>query len=100
MSSSRMRKFFSSPAAAAAFAVTLLLVVTALGFEFHGIWCEHTRVLPCWERICGKPYAPPAPEHLLGTDYQGRSVLLRALAGTVPAFKVGPWPGSFRYFWG
>ena len=96
----RVRKFFSSPAAAAAFAVTLLLVVTAVGFELHGIWCEHAHTLPCWERICGKPYAPPAAEHLLGTDYQGRSVLLRALAGTVPAFKVGAVAGLISVFLG
>ena len=94
------RKFFSSPAAAGALCVTVLLILTAAGFEIHGMICEHTGALPCWERICGAPYAPPAQDHLLGTDYQGRSVLLRALAGTIPAFKVGIVAGLISVFLG
>ncbi|MBO5792146.1 MAG: ABC transporter permease [Lentisphaeria bacterium] len=83
------RHLFTTPAAAGAAAVTLLLIVTAVVCEIHSLSCSSREVLPVWERICTAPYAPPGEGTLLGTDYQGRSVLLRALAGTVPAFKVG-----------
>jgi peptide/nickel transport system permease protein len=84
-----LRQLFSTPAAAAALFVTLFLVGTAVICELHGIRCASEKTLPVWERVCAAPYSPPGAGTLLGTDYQGRSVLLRALAGTVPAFKVG-----------
>lgn len=83
------RHILTSPAAAGAAAVTFLLIVTAVVCEIHGILCAAENILPVWERVYAPPYTPPGTGTLLGTDYQGRSVLLRALAGTVPAFKVG-----------
>ena len=84
-----LRHILGSPAAAGAAAVTLLLIVTAVVCEIHSIVSVSQGTSPVWERICAAPYAPPGAGAVLGTDYQGRSVLLRALAGTVPAFKAG-----------
>lgn len=94
------RKLFSSPCAAAAAVVTFLLVLTALVCEIHSIYCSAKGILPVWERICAAPYAPPGAGTWLGCDYQGRSVLLRALAGCVPAFKVGAIAGLISVFTG
>ena len=93
-------RIISSPAAAAAAAVTFLLIVAAVVCEVHGIVCASKGTLPVWERIYTAPYAPPGAGTLLGTDYQGRSVLWRALAGTVPAFKVGAVAGAISVFIG
>lgn len=93
-------KLLSSPAAVGAASVSIILAVTAVICEIHSIGCEHSGIMPVWERICGTPYAPPALSHWLGTDYQGRSVFLRALAGTVPAFKVGLIAGAISVFLG
>lgn len=93
-------KFFSSPAAVGAAAVSAALAVIALICEIHSIRCGFSDLMPVWERICGEPYAAPSSAHWLGTDYQGRSVFLRALAGTVPAFKVGIIAGAISVFMG
>lgn len=82
-------RFFSAPAGIAAGVVTLLLLLTALVFEVHGAFCSSHNMIPVWERIYAEPFSLPGAETFLGTDYQGRSVFFRALAGTIPAFKVG-----------
>ena len=82
-------KFFSSPAAVSAAVITGVLVITAILCEVHGIFSNLSGTLPLWERIYAPPYSPPGAGTRLGTDYQGRSVFFRALAGTIPAFKVG-----------
>ena len=95
-----LRLLFSSPAAAAAAVVTLTLIVTAVICEIHNISCSLTGALPVWEHVFAPPYSPPGEGTLLGCDYQGRSVLLRALAGTIPAFKVGFIAGAISVFLG
>ena len=95
-----LRHLLNSPAAAGAAAVTFLLIVTAVVCEIHALYCASGNTLPVWERVCAAAYAPPGEGTLLGTDYQGRSVLLRALAGTVPAFKVGLVAGLISVFIG
>ncbi|MBR2872199.1 MAG: ABC transporter permease [Lentisphaeria bacterium] len=93
-------KFFSSPAAVSAAAITALLVLTALFCELHGLIALHSGTIPCWERIYAAPYSAPGEGTFLGTDYQGRSVLFRALAGTIPALKVGLVAGVISVFTG
>ena len=82
-------RFFSAPAGIVAGAVTALLLLIALIFEVHGAVCSASSIVPVWERIYAEPFSLPGAETFLGTDYQGRSVFFRALAGTIPAFKVG-----------
>ncbi|MDR0933011.1 MAG: hypothetical protein LBM70_08355, partial [Victivallales bacterium] len=70
--------------------VVLLYVFTAVGIEVYAVWCENNGETPLYNIADDSArYAPPSPEHWLGTDYQGRDVLFRAIAGSATAVKVG-----------
>ena len=84
---SRLRR---SPSAMISLGVVLLYVFAAVGTEVYAAWCESNHVIPVYQQPDDTArYAPPSPEHWLGTDYQGRDVLLRAIAGSATAVKVG-----------
>ena len=77
---------------AAVFALTtvLLFVLTALGTEIYEGWCDAHNRLPIYAvGELENRYLPPSPEHWMGTDYQGRDVFWRAVAGSATAVKVG-----------
>jgi len=64
--------------------------VTALGVECYSIYCRKVNTQPVYD--IGKMedrFQPPSAGHLMGTDYLGRDVFMRALAGTATAIKVG-----------
>lgn len=76
-------------------AVVSLFVICAyllagIGCEVYTVVCESNNITPLFaqtdEAAC---YAPPSPAHWCGTDYQGRDVLYRAIAGISSALKVG-----------
>ena len=70
--------------------IVLLYVLAAVGTELYTVWCEHHEIIPIYNVVDDAArYAPPSPGHWLGTDYQGRDVLLRAIAGSATAVKVG-----------
>ena len=70
--------------------IVLLYVLAAVGTELYTVWCEHHEIIPSYNVVDDAArYAPPSPGHWLGTDYQGRDVLLRAIAGSATAVKVG-----------
>ena len=63
---------------------------TALGVECYSIYCRKVNTQPVYD--IGKMedrFQPPSTGHLMGTDYLGRDVFMRALAGTATAIKVG-----------
>lgn len=71
-------------------AVVLLYLAAAIGTELYAVYCDHCRITPIYQIADDNArYAPPSPEHWLGTDYQGRDVFWRALAGSATAVKVG-----------
>ena len=71
-------------------AVVLLYLAAAVGTELYAVYCDHCRIIPIYQIADDNArYAPPSPEHWLGTDYQGRDVFWRALAGSATAVKVG-----------
>lgn len=71
-------------------AVVLLYLAAAVGTELYAVYCDHCRITPIYQIADDNArYAPPSPEHCLGTDYQGRDVFWRALAGSATAVKVG-----------
>ena len=64
--------------------------VTARGVEGYSIYCRKVNTQPVYD--IGKMedrFQPPSTGHLMGTDYLGRDVFMRALAGTATAIKVG-----------
>ncbi len=70
--------------------IVLAYLAAALGTELYTIYCEACQVIPAYHMADElQRYAPPSVEHWLGTDYQGRDVLLRAIAGSATAVKVG-----------
>ena len=84
------RKFFADRIGVAALVVVAIFLLTALGMEIYALCCEAKQVTPAYmvsnDLNC---HAPPSLHHWCGTDYQGRDVALRALAGSVSALKVG-----------
>jgi len=89
-----LRKFFTDPWGMAALAVVLLFVFTAIGFEIYGSWCRNHNEIPVYLRSDpDNCYASPSAQHWCGTDYQGRDVFLRTLAGSASALKVGVYSG-------
>ncbi len=64
--------------------------VMALGVEGYSIYCRKVNLQPVYD--VGKMeerFQSPSAGHLMGTDYLGRDVFMRALAGTATAIKVG-----------
>lgn len=84
------RMLLRMPSAVVSLVVVVLYLLLAAGTEGYSIYCEQNGVIPVFQRTDDTArYAPPSPEHWLGTDYQGRDVLLRAAAGSATAVKVG-----------
>ena len=73
-----------------ALAVVALYLAVAIGIEILSFACKSRGVIAPWDVIDDAAcYQPPSAQWILGTDYQGRSVLLRAIAGIATAAKVG-----------
>jgi peptide/nickel transport system permease protein len=72
------------------FTVVLLYLLTAIGVEIYTWNCAGSNTEPAYAREnIDNRYAPPSRLHFMGTDYMGRDVLSRAIAGTSTAVKVG-----------
>ena len=84
------KKFSSDRAGIIALIIVSLFVLTAISVEIYSMYCESAGVIPAYLRSDpDNCYAPPSPAHWFGTDYQGRDVAIRALAGANTALKVG-----------
>ena len=66
----------------AGLAVVLVYLVIALGV-WLGLWGQH------WSSIEGPMWAPPGPDHWLGTNIIGQDIFERAIYSTKTAFEVG-----------
>lgn len=86
---------------AAAFWILVLFFVMGIGTDIYSISCKRRKVTPAYlvedSENC---YAPPSRRHILGTDYMGRDVFLRAVAGSSSALKVGFCAGLIALFIG
>lgn len=63
---------------------------TALTVEGYSLYCRHANLQPIYDiGQSAERFQPPSERHWLGTDYLGRDVFLRAVAGAATAIKVG-----------
>lgn len=65
-------------------------VIIALLTEIYSVYCSYNKITPIYEYgNMAEQFQPPSSSHILGTDYLGRDVFLRALAGIATAVKIG-----------
>ena len=70
--------------------ICLLFLGLAVFAEIYSAHCAATGKTPVYEEIAPeKRNLPPCREYWMGTDYLGRSVLIRAVFGAKTAVKVG-----------
>ena len=70
--------------------VLLIYFVMAISTDIYSIHCEVTGKIPIYNiENSNLSYSPPTLQHWLGTDYLGRDVLFRAIAGSATAIKIG-----------
>ena len=95
-------KFFAGNIfAGIAFAVLAVFAAMAIGTEIYSICCEYTGSMPAYALTSpDQCYMPPSSAHWCGTDFQGRDVFLRAVAGSATAMKVGLTAGLIAAFLG
>lgn len=89
MSSTAWQKFRTDKLGIAALIVVLIYVFTAIGVEIYDIYCKRHDSLPAWNTSGDVCFARPSLNHFCGTDYQGRDVFLRTVAGSASALKTG-----------
>lgn len=86
----RWRRFRRNTVGMAALAVVILYLGIAVGSSATGAWCRRRAVPAPWEIEHPEArYSAPSGRFWLGTDYRGRSVLARAVAGSSTALQVG-----------
>ena len=88
--SSFWMRIFRNRCGGAALIAVALYVATAIGVEIYSVVCETQNVTPIY--FAGDDahrFLPPSGEYWFGTDYRGRSVMARAVAGCASAVKVG-----------
>ncbi len=86
----KFRRLLRRPSGAIPLAILALYLLLAVGTEIYGIACEHAGVTPIYQATHpDSAYLPPSKAHWFGTDYQGRDVFFRAVAGCATAMKVG-----------
>ena len=84
------KRIFATRCGGIAFVVVCLYAATALGVEVYSAVCETRNITPVYlEAHEADRFLPPSGKYWLGTDYRGRSVFARAVAGCAGAVKVG-----------
>ncbi|QSH41441.1 ABC transporter permease [Lentisphaerota bacterium ZTH] len=67
-----------------------IYLIAAVSVEIYSWSCSHSGIQPVYNiGNINLRYQPPSARHLFGTDFMGRDVLLRAVAGISTAVKVG-----------
>lgn len=73
-----------------AFLIIVAYLIMAISTDIYSIYCANANIVPIYElEDTLNSYSPPSARHWLGTDYMGRDVLFRAIAGSATAVKIG-----------
>ena len=72
-----------------ALVVVLLFFCCAVCVEIYDAYCRKNNIIQAYNVSTENCYAAPSVKHICGTDYQGRDVFLRTLAGCASALKTG-----------
>ena len=84
-----LKNILSKKKAVIPLAVISLYVVMAVFFEVADVISQANNTVAPHLASSSEIFASPSLRHWLGTDYQGRDVLLRAMAASSTALKVG-----------
>ena len=85
-----LRALWRNRIGAVSLIVVSLYVATAIGVEIYAGICRHRQIEPAYFTAReNERFSPPSGKYWLGTDYRGRSVFARAVAGCAGAVKVG-----------
>lgn len=85
-----MKRLFRQKTAVLSMAVLLCYLGAAVWTEIYTRHCRNTKTESvCDRRYPGAKNLPPGKNHLLGTDYLGRDVLIRSVFAVRTAVKVG-----------
>ena len=89
MKSGAWQKFRSDKWGIAALITVLIYVLYAIRIEGYSVYCKKNQIVPAYNLSTDNCYDPPSAQHLFGTDYQGRDVFIRCVAGSASALKTG-----------
>ncbi len=85
-----LKRLLKDWTAAVSLVIVLVYLCIAVGCGIYSLYCSHTGETPAYNVVdMDNRYQPPSRKHILGTDFMGRDVFLRAVAGTSTAVKVG-----------
>jgi len=84
-----LRKLLQDKIAAISLALVLLYAGIAFAGEAYSVYCRIAKQQPFYSIGKIEDRFQPSAKHLFGTDYMGRDVLSRAIAGTRTAVKIG-----------
>ena len=85
-----LKRIFGTRCGGISLVVVFIYIATALGVEVYSAVCEARNITPVYRQANeADRFMPPSKKYWMGTDYRGRSVLARAVAGCAGAVKVG-----------
>ena len=85
-----LKRIFATRCGGVALIVVALYLATALGVELYSAVCSARHTTPVYLAAHeDERFLPPSGKYWMGTDYRGRSVFARAVAGCSGAVKVG-----------
>ncbi|OGV37908.1 MAG: hypothetical protein A2020_10045 [Lentisphaerae bacterium GWF2_45_14] len=85
-----LKRILCGKISCAAFIIVVLYLLLSCGMEIYAYHCAYSGIDPIYAKgNMSMNFLPPSAEHWFGTDYQGRDVFWRSLAGAGTAVKIG-----------
>jgi len=85
-----LSRLFDDKLSAIALVVLTTYMLSSVALEAYSSYCKYSDTTPIYAKgNIDNRYLPPSTTHWMGTDYLGREVFWRAMAGTCTAVKIG-----------